>query len=263
MEPSVFNTFSINQNIQTNSIVFDVGQLGKKTQLPEGNRNYCIFNMPLVERLVKNSDKTIPLIEKKILETKDEKVIAEGLYTFDRMIDAGKFDIKKTYSTLAKLNDTKSPTVQVLLAGIYRKTQLPDAFGPLNKMLIQDSINPPVANFDPTEEIGGAILEYIRNASAQKAYGTNFASNKKFTDRQALQLLKAELTNGMPEKEANDWVNKIKQTCEKFNIQPKNLPINEEHPGALTDKQNSNIFTEILYSVFNDNLSSKTTLLPN
>lgn len=170
MQPAVFNAFVLNQNIQTNNIAFDVEQLGKKTQLPEGERNYCIFNTPLVEKLVRNSDKTIPLIEKKILSTKDEKVIAEGLYTFDRMIDAGKFDIKKTYSTLAKFNDTKSPTVQVLLAGIYRKTQLPDAFGPLNKMLIQDSINPPAANFDPTEEIGGAILEYIRNAGAQKAY---------------------------------------------------------------------------------------------
>ncbi len=173
MTSAIANTFAINQNIQTNNIVFDVEQLGKKTQLPEGERNYCIFNTPLVERLIRNSDKTTPLIEKKILATKDEKVIAEGLYTFDRMIDAGKFDIKKTYPTLAKLNDTKSPTVQVLLAGIYRKTQLPDAFGPLNKMLIQDSINPPVANFDPTEEIGGAILDYIRNASAQKVYTEN------------------------------------------------------------------------------------------
>jgi len=156
-------------NIQ-NNIKNDVDQLGQKTQLPEGGCNHCVFNMPLITKLVQNSEKSIPLIEQKILSTKDEKTIAEGLYAFDRMVDAGKFDIKKTYPTLAKLNDSKSPTTQVLLAGIYRKTQIPDAFGPLNKMLIQDSINPPVANFDPTEEIGGAILEYIRNSSAQKAY---------------------------------------------------------------------------------------------
>lgn len=170
MSLSVSNTISINQNIRPVDAVFDVEQLGKKTRLPEGERNYCIFNTPLVEKLVKNADRTTPLIEKKILASKDEKVVAEGLYTFDRMIDANKFDIKKTYPTLEKLNNTKSPTIQVLLAGIYRKTQIPDAFGPLNKMLIQDSINPPVANFDPTEEIGGAILEYIKNASAQKVY---------------------------------------------------------------------------------------------
>jgi hypothetical protein len=155
-----------------NTLQADVEQLGQKTLLPQGERNYCIFNMPLVNKLVQNSEKSTPLIEKKILTSKDEKVIAEGLYTFDRMIDAGKFDIKKTYPTLAKLNDTKSPTNQVLLAGIYRKTQPPEAYGPLNKMLIQDSINPPAANFDPTEEIGGAILEYIRSAGAQKAYAS-------------------------------------------------------------------------------------------
>jgi hypothetical protein len=148
----------------------DIEELGKKTQLPNAERNCCVFNEPLVARLVQNAEKNTPLIEAKILSTKDEKVILEGLYTFDRMVDAGKFDAQKTYPTLAKFNDNKSPNVQVLLAGIYRKTQIPDAFGPLNKMLIQDSINPPVANFDPTEEIGGAILEYIKNASATKAY---------------------------------------------------------------------------------------------
>lgn len=148
----------------------DIEELGTKTQLPEGERNCCTFNEPLVTRLVQNHEKSTPLIEKKLLSTKDEKIIAEGLYTFDRMIDAGKFDVQKTYPTLSKLNDTKSPTIQVLLAGIYRKTQIPDAYGPLNKMLIQDSINPPQASFDPTEEIGGAILEYIKNAGAQKAY---------------------------------------------------------------------------------------------
>lgn len=154
-----------------NNLGNDIEELGTKTQLPDGGKNCCTFNEPLVARLVQNHEKSIPLIEKKILSTNDEKVIAEGLYTFDRMIDSGKFNIEKTYPTLSKLNNTKSANIQVLLAGIYRKTQIPDAFGPLNKMLIQDSINPPVANFDPTEEIGGAILEYIKNAGAQKVYG--------------------------------------------------------------------------------------------
>lgn len=172
MQSTVFNAFIMPpQATLTPSLEQDIEQLGKKTQLPEGERNYCIFNMPLVNKLVQNAPKSTPLIEKRILSSKDEKVIAEGLYAFDRMVDAGKLDIQKTYPTLAKFNDSKSPTVQVLLAGIYRKTQIPDAFGPLNKMLIQDSINPPVGNFDPTEEIGGAILEYLRNAGAQKAYG--------------------------------------------------------------------------------------------
>lgn len=54
-----------------------------------------------------------------------------------------------------------SPNIQTFLAGIYRKTQVPDAFGPLVKMLIQNSMRPQTSNFDPNEEIGGAILSYL------------------------------------------------------------------------------------------------------
>ena len=80
------------------------------------------------------------------------------------MLDNGvdKKKISDIYPELSKYNDTKSPNIQTFLAGIYRKTKIPDAFGPLVKMLIQDSINPlQDANFDPTEEIGGAILDYL------------------------------------------------------------------------------------------------------
>lgn len=152
------------------STALEVQMLGKKTQLPCGYRNFCIFNQPLVNRLVNKREKAIPFIERKLQTTNDERAVAESLYVLDRMIDAKVNNVDKTYPTISRFNNTKSPTVQVLLAGIYRKTQVPDAYGPLNKMLIQDSINPPVANFDPTEEIGGAILEYIKNSSAQKAY---------------------------------------------------------------------------------------------
>ena len=66
------------------------------------------------------------------------------------------------YPTLSRFNETKSPNIQTFLAGIYRKTQVPDAFGPLVKMLIQNSLNPqPNDIFDPNEEIGGAILSYV------------------------------------------------------------------------------------------------------
>ena len=78
------------------------------------------------------------------------------------MLDNGVKGIDKMYPTLSKYNDTKSPNVQTFLAGIYRKTKVPDAFGPLCSMLIKNSINPPKnAGFDPNEEIGGAILDYL------------------------------------------------------------------------------------------------------
>ena len=71
--------------------------------------------------------------------------------------------VDKMYPTFSRFNQTKSPNVQTYLAGIYRKTQVPDAFGPLVCMLIQNSINPPKTPqyFDPNEEIGGAILSYL------------------------------------------------------------------------------------------------------
>ena len=80
------------------------------------------------------------------------------------MLDNGveKEKVNDIYPELSKYNNTKSPNIQTFLAGIYRKTKIPDAFGPLVKMLIQNSINPPKdAYFDPNEEIGGAILDYI------------------------------------------------------------------------------------------------------
>ena len=78
------------------------------------------------------------------------------------MIDGVVKNVDKMYPVLSRFNNTKSPDIQTFLAGVYRKTKIPDAFGPLVSMLIQNSINPPKeAGFDPNEEIGGAILEYL------------------------------------------------------------------------------------------------------
>ena len=78
------------------------------------------------------------------------------------MLDKKVKGVEKLYPTLSKFNKTKSPNIQVLLCGIYRKTLIPDAFGPMCAMLINQIQNPNSPYFDPTEEIGGAIFEYIR-----------------------------------------------------------------------------------------------------
>ena len=78
------------------------------------------------------------------------------------MLENGTKGVDKMYPAFSRFNNTNSPNIQTFLAGIYRKTQIPDAFGPLVKMLIQNSLNPcPDMVFDPNEEIGGAILSYI------------------------------------------------------------------------------------------------------
>ena len=154
-------------------INFLVNNLGKNVDMATPQRNYAVFNMPLVNELVSYREEAVPVIEKKLAEAYDEKTISEGLYVYDRMLDAGVKGIDKTYGTISRFNSSQSPTVQVLLSGIYRKTQVPDAFGPLCRMLVQTSQRPVPPVFDPSEEIGGAILEYIRNYSSQSLYKQN------------------------------------------------------------------------------------------
>lgn len=136
------------------------------TMLPEGERNYCLFNQNKVNYIVSQKEHALPYL-KEILQTsldeKDEKEIVETLYIIDRMYDNGTKGIPSIYPVLAKFNDTKSANIQALLSGIYRKTQVPDAFGPLVKMLIQNSLS---SDKTPANEaIGGAILEYIKTYS--------------------------------------------------------------------------------------------------
>jgi len=154
-------------------------------QLPSGNRNYTLFDQNRVNSIVAQKELALPYLKQVLATSQDEGQIVESLYIVDRMIDNNTKGIPAMYPLLARFNDTQSPNVQSFLAGIYRKTQVPDAFGPLVKMLVQNSMkksdvvgleNPTYASpvtthtlaFDPNEEIGGAILEYISNYSKGK-----------------------------------------------------------------------------------------------
>ena len=131
-------------------------------QLPNTQRNYCIADKRKVDLFVKMDRYALPYMERTLKSVNDEKQVTETLYILDRMIDNGTKNVDKLYPVLSKFNNTKSPNIQTFLAGIYRKLQIPDAFGPLVKMLIQNSIDPSKEQlFDPNEEIGGAILSYL------------------------------------------------------------------------------------------------------
>lgn len=127
---------------------------------PNQDRNYCLFDSNKV-----NAKKDINVIKTSLENPKSEEDVLESLYALNLMLDEDdKFisEAKELYPTLSKYNDTKSPNIQTFLAGIYRKTKVPDAFGPLCVMLIQNAINPHKdCHFDPNEEIGGAILDYL------------------------------------------------------------------------------------------------------
>ena len=130
---------------------------------PNQYQNYCVFDKNVYDR-AKQGENEILVIRDELSNPKDYEQVIEDLFILNLMLDDGmdKQKVSNIYSELSKYNDSKSPNIQTFLAGIYRKTKIPDAFGPLVKMLIQDSINPPKdAHFDPTEEIGGAILDYL------------------------------------------------------------------------------------------------------
>ncbi len=130
---------------------------------PNQYQNYCVFNKNVYDR-AKQGENELLVIRDELSNPKDYEQVIEDLFILNLMLDDGmdKQKVSNIYPELSKYNDSKSPNIQTFLAGIYRKTKIPDAFGPLVKMLIQDSINPPKdAHFDPTEEIGGAILDYL------------------------------------------------------------------------------------------------------
>ena len=127
---------------------------------PNQNRNYCLFDETRISQ-----KKDVEVIKSTLEAPKAQEDVLECLYALNLLLDEDDKYIeqaKALYPTLAKYNQSKDPNIQTFLAGIYRKTKIPDAFGVLWTMLIQNSINPPQnCHFDPNEEIGGAILDYL------------------------------------------------------------------------------------------------------
>ena len=150
------------QNLQQTQ--YNTGhKVGCEVKMPNNRRNYCIFDQNKVDYFVKQKENALPYLSNILANSQDEVQITETLYIMDRMIDNGTKGIDKLYPVFSRFNNTSSPNIQTFLAGIYRKIQVPDAFGPLVKMLIQNSMKPQAPNqpFDPNEEIGGAILSYL------------------------------------------------------------------------------------------------------
>lgn len=128
-----------------------------RVSYPTQNRNYCIFDETGVSQR-----KDLDAIKASLENPRDKDEVIEDLYVLNCMLDDGEDKIADLYPILSKYNNSKDPNIQTFLAGIYRKTKIPDAFGPLCAMLIHNAINPPRdCYFDPNEEIGGAILDYL------------------------------------------------------------------------------------------------------
>lgn len=82
--------------------------------------------------------------------------------------------------------------------------------------------------------------------NAIQGYQTNVVKTaKKFTNNDAINLLKKELAPSMPENSVNKYVETMKNICKKLNIQFKDLPINKEHPGNLNSEQSKTVCEEV------------------
>jgi hypothetical protein len=124
-------------------------------------RSYTIFDQNKVNYFVQQKEQALPYLADVLANSNNEEQVTETLYIVDRLVEADTKGIKEMYPVLSRFNGTNSPSIQTFLAGIYRKIQVLDAFGPLVAMLVRNSQNPQPAPFDPNEEVGGAILSYL------------------------------------------------------------------------------------------------------
>lgn len=150
--------------------IHNINSIGQGVSLPNSQRNYTLFNEEKTQEIVNKKEQALPYINECLKTAKSEEEVLACLHILNKMLDNGVKGIDKMYPVLSKFNDAISPNIQTMLAGIYRKTLIPDAFGPLNKMLIRQTFMPNSPYFDPTEEIGGAIYEYIKQAAAVNTY---------------------------------------------------------------------------------------------
>lgn len=160
-------------------IMINIKTLGSGIKKADSTRNYCLYDKNKVDFLAANSEDSLPHLIRYLQTSSDESGIIETLFVIDKIADnmnaqayQGARKLDKIYPYLSRFNDTNSPEIQVMLAGIYRKILVPDAFGPLCGMLHKQINNPVSKYFDPKEETGGAILEYIRIYGAANIYSS-------------------------------------------------------------------------------------------
>ena len=175
--PVIFNKFnttpivSVKNDTQNEPCEMVLG-FCKTFILPNEKINYVRCDEKLASQIASYKEKAVQPVVDMLKNADKEKDITAGLYLLNRIIDAGAQNVGSTYPVISRFNYSNSINVQTMLAGIYRKTLVPDAFGPLLSMLLKNAQTPVQIPFDPNEEIGGAIWEYLRNKNAQNLYSS-------------------------------------------------------------------------------------------
>ena len=103
----------------------------KKPVLATKEKPYCQFDQKKVDLFVNAKEKAIPALTKMLNEAETEEDKTEGLFIANEMIAAGTKGMDKMYyGTFSKFNEDRSPNVQSMLSGVYRRILVPDAVGP-------------------------------------------------------------------------------------------------------------------------------------
>lgn len=165
-------TFQQNDQTSTRQLIY---KFCNTTKLPSREVNHCTFDEQLVQKILLHKQIAVQVIFDNLAKERNQnlnkKNIVANLYLLNRLIDENvQFDKQFGYSILSQYNDSDDPNIQTMLAGIYRKTLIPQAFLPLVSMLTKQENILSYNNFSPKAEICGALLEYMKVSNAQFAY---------------------------------------------------------------------------------------------
>lgn len=81
------------------------------------------------------------------------------------------------------------------------------------------------------------------------------------TNKAALRLMADELSSGMQKSSINYWIKQLQKICQRLKIEPKRLPINNNHPGNLTDVERLDILSEIFDLIIHSKRGKQITLI--
>ena len=109
------------------------------------------------------------------------------------------------------------------------------------------NFNVPTSNLKPQKPFSKSIPSKVVFLGQDKDI---FSVTNDFSNEMAINLLRTKLAKCMTQEEIEDCMQSFEKICKELGIEPKNLPIDEEHPGNLTDKQRKQFFLTVKDYIF-------------
>jgi len=146
-----------------------VARLGSRTQiLPNG---LIEFDEPLITQITHFHERAIPPLVAMFKKPPSDRALLEGIRVAEKLADAHTPGVESLYAPLSRWNTHPNPLIQIYLAGLYRRLNLPATVGPMMATLIHQSVMNYPAQGSPanniTEEVGGTILQQFADTTAQ------------------------------------------------------------------------------------------------